>query len=51
MPRSICLDVDALNELALLGDIQPVLFPLDTSPPFGGAEVYQHQMPAVSIPI
>ena len=46
MPRSTGLDVDALNELSLYWEtIRQYYSPFDTSPPFGGAEVYQHQMP------
>ena len=46
MPRSPGLDVDALNELSLYWEtIRQYYSPFDTSPPFGGAEVYQHQMP------
>ena len=46
MPRSTGLDVDALNQLSLYWEtIRQYYSPFDTSPPFGGAEVYQHQMP------
>ena len=46
MPRSTGLDVDALNELSLYWEtIRQYYSPFDTSPPFGGADVYQHQMP------
>lgn len=46
MPRSTGLDVDALNQLSLYWEtVRQYYSPFDTSPPFGGAEVYQHQMP------
>ncbi len=46
MPRSTGLDVEALNELSLYWEtIRQYYSPFDTSPPFGSAEVYQHQMP------
>ncbi|HAD21638.1 MAG TPA: pyruvate carboxylase, partial [Opitutae bacterium] len=45
-PRSTGLDVDALNQLSIYWEaVRQYYSPFDTSPPFGSAEVYQHQMP------
>jgi len=45
-PRSTGLEVDALNELSIYWEaVRQYYAPFDTSPPFGSAEVYQHQMP------
>ena len=45
-PRSTGLDVDALNQLSIYWEaVRHYYSPFDTSPPFGSAEVYQHQMP------
>ena len=45
-PRSTGLDVDALNKLSIYWEaVRQYYSPFDTSPPFGSAEVYQHQMP------
>ena len=45
-PRSTGLDVDALNKLSIYWEaVRQFYSPFDTSPPFGSAEVYQHQMP------
>ena len=45
-PRSTGLEVDALNELSIYWEaVRQYYSPFDTSPPFGSAEVYQHQMP------
>ncbi|MBL64262.1 MAG: pyruvate carboxylase [Opitutae bacterium] len=45
-PRSTKLDVDALNELSIYWEaVRQYYAPFDTSPAFGSAEVYGHQMP------
>ena len=45
-PRSTGLDVDALNKLSIYWEaVRQFYSPFDTSPPFGSAEVFQHQMP------
>ena len=45
-PRSTGLDVDALNQLSIYWEaVRQYYSPFDTSPPFGSAEVFQHQMP------
>jgi pyruvate carboxylase len=45
-PRSTGLDVVALNELSIYWEaIRQYYAPFDTSPPFGSAEVFHHQMP------
>ena len=45
-PRSTGLDVQALNELAIYWEaVRQYYSPFDTSPPFGSAEVFSHQMP------
>lgn len=45
-PRATGLDVDALNELSIYWEaVRQSYSPFDSSPPFGSAEVYQHQMP------
>ena len=45
-PRSTGLDVDALNQLSIYWEaVRQYYSPFDTSPPFGSAEVYEHQMP------
>ena len=45
-PRSTGLDVDALNKLSIYWEaVRQYYSPFDTSPPFGSAEVFQHQMP------
>ena len=45
-PRRTGLDVDALNELSIYWEaVRQYYAPFDSSPPFGSAEVYQHQMP------
>ena len=45
-PRSTGLDVDALNHLSIYWEaVRQYYSPFDTSPPFGSAEVFQHQMP------
>ena len=45
-PRSTGLDVFALNELSIYWEaVRQYYSPFDTSPPFGSAEVFHHQMP------
>ena len=45
-PRSTGLDVGALNQLSIYWEaVRQYYSPFDTSPPFGSAEVFQHQMP------
>ena len=45
-PRATGLDVDSLNQLSIYWEaVRQYYSPFDTSPPFGSAEVYQHQMP------
>ena len=45
-PRSTGLDVHALNELSIYWEaVRQYYSPFDTSPPFGSAEVFSHQMP------
>ena len=45
-PRSTGLDVDALNELSIYWEaVRQYYAPFDSSPPFGSAEVFHHQMP------
>jgi len=45
-PRSTGLDVVALNELSIYWEaVRQYYAPFDTSPPFGSAEVFHHQMP------
>ncbi len=45
-PRATGLEVDALNELSIYWEaVRQYYSPFDSSPPFGSAEVYQHQMP------
>ena len=45
-PRSTGLDVLALNQLSIYWEaVRQYYSPFDTSPPFGSAEVFQHQMP------
>ena len=45
-PRSTGLDVQALNELAIYWEaVRQYYSPFDTSPPFGSAQVFSHQMP------
>ena len=45
-PRSTGLDVQALNELSIYWEaVRQYYSPFDTSPPFGSAEVFSHQMP------
>ena len=45
-PRSTGLDVEALNDLSIYWEaVRQYYAPFDTSPPFGSAEVYLHQMP------
>ena len=45
-PRSTGLDVDALNDLSIYWEaVRQYYAPFDSSPPFGSAEVFQHQMP------
>lgn len=45
-PRSTGLDVDALNQLSIYWEaVRQYYSPFDTSPPFGSAEVFHHQMP------
>jgi len=40
------LDLDCLNELSIYWEaVRQYYAPFDSSPPFGTAEVYQHQMP------
>ena len=44
--RATGLDIDALNELSIYWEaVRQYYSPFDSSPPFGSAEVYQHQMP------
>ncbi len=45
-PRSTGLDVDALNQLSIYWEaVRQYYSPFDSSPPFGSAEVFDHQMP------
>lgn len=45
-PRSTGLEVDALNQLSIYWEaVRQYYSPFDTSPPFGSAEVFSHQMP------
>ena len=45
-PRSTGLDVVALNDLSIYWEaVRQYYSPFDTSPPFGSAEVFHHQMP------
>ena len=45
-PRATGLDVDALNELSIYWEaVRQYYAPFDSSPKFGSAEVYQHEMP------
>ena len=45
-PRSTGLDVVALNDLSIYWEaVRQYYAPFDTSPPFGSAEVFHHQMP------
>ncbi|MBG30130.1 MAG: pyruvate carboxylase [Opitutae bacterium] len=45
-PRSTKLDVEALNALSIYWEaVRQYYAPFDTSPAFGSAEVYRHQMP------
>lgn len=45
-PRSTKLDVDALNQLSIYWEaVRQYYAPFDSSPPFGSAEVFEHQMP------
>ena len=45
-PRATKLDLDCLNELSIYWEaVRQYYAPFDSSPPFGSAEVYQHQMP------
>ena len=45
-PRSTGLDVAALNDLSIYWEaVRQYYSPFDTSPPFGSAEVFHHQMP------
>ena len=45
-PRSTGLDVVALNELSIYWEaVRQYYAPFDSSPPFGSAEVFHHQMP------
>ena len=45
-PRSTGLDMQALNELSIYWEaVRQYYSPFDTSPPFGSAEVFSHQMP------
>ena len=44
--RATKLDLDCLNELSIYWEaVRQYYAPFDSSPPFGSAEVYQHQMP------
>ena len=45
-PRSTGLDGEALNELSIYWEaVRQYYAPFDSSPPFGSAEVFDHQMP------
>jgi len=45
-PRSTGLDLQALNKLSIYWEaVRQYYSPFDTSPPFGSAEVFSHQMP------
>jgi pyruvate carboxylase len=45
-PRSTGLKVDDLNDLSIYWEaVRQYYVPFDSSPPFGSAEVFQHQMP------
>jgi pyruvate carboxylase len=45
-PRSTKLDVDAFNQLSIYWEaVRQYYSPFDSSPPFGSAEVFEHQMP------
>jgi pyruvate carboxylase len=45
-PRKTGLETDALNQLSIYWEaVRQYYAPFDTSPSFGSAEVYQHQMP------
>ena len=45
-PRATGLDSDALNQLSIYWEaVRQYYSPFDTSPPFGSAEVFDHQMP------
>ncbi|MEX2381029.1 MAG: pyruvate carboxylase [Opitutales bacterium] len=45
-PRDTGLDVSALNEFATYWEqVREIYKPFDTSPPYGSAEVYFHEMP------
>jgi len=45
-PRATGLDVNFLNELSIYWEaVRQYYEPFDTSPKFGSAEVYQHEMP------
>ncbi len=45
-PRDTGLDVGSLNEFTYYWeDVRGIYGPFDTSPPFGSAEVYYHEMP------
>ena len=45
-PRDTGLDMAALNEFTYYWeDVRRIYSPFDTSPPFGSAEVYYHEMP------
>ena len=45
-PRSTKLDVDSLNQLSIYWEaVRQYYAPFDSSPPFGSAEVFEHQMP------
>ena len=49
-PRATGLEVDALNELSIYWEaVRQYYSPFDTSPPFGTAEVFDHQMPVRSV--
>ena len=44
--RATKLDLECLNELSIYWEaVRQYYAPFDSSPPFGSAEVYQHQMP------
>ena len=45
-PRATGLDIEALNELSIYWEaVRQYYAPFDSSPKFGSAEVYQHEMP------
>ncbi len=45
-PRATGLEMEALNDLSIYWEtVRQYYAPFDTSPAFGSAEVYQHQMP------